>query len=64
MGQKSEDGVRKPGMYDHSPLPYSLGTKVISLIGFVVHKGKARVVLARVVEKRFMEDRSGTLNDG
>jgi len=31
---------------------------------FVVQKGKARAVLARVVEKGFVEDRSGTLNDG
>lgn len=30
MGQESEDGVRKPGVCDHSPLPYSLGIKGIS----------------------------------
>lgn len=31
---------------------------------FVVQKGKARAVLARVVEKGFMGHRSGSLNDG
>lgn len=30
---------------------------------FVVQKGEARLMMARVVEKGFMEDKSGTLND-
>lgn len=31
---------------------------------FVVQKGEASSMMARVVEKGFMEDKSGTLNDG
>lgn len=30
----------------------------------VVQKGEARSVLAGVVEKGFVEDKSGTMNDG